>query len=126
MRNDTDKDQKITLYNNNEISINISDMSMSFALSALNNWLNNFIKEKNKFYKLFKENNYNLEKYEDYQENYINEEKIISNNKIFNKTGDNIMFKYFNQNLEIKPNQSLSLSYFVEEQNNENKLIKNT
>ena len=123
--NDTDKDQKITLYNNNEISINISDMSMSFALSALNNWLNNFIKEKNKFYKLFKENNYNLEKYKDYQENYIIEEKIISNNKIFNKTGDNIMFKYFNQNLEIKPNESLSLSYFVEEQNNENKLIKN-
>ena len=121
--NDIDIDKKLTIYIK-EFPINISDMSMSFALSALNNWLNNYIKEKNKFYKLFKENNYNLEKYEDDKENSNNLENLkISNNKIINKTGDIINFKYFNENLEIKPNESINLNYFIENQNN--KITKN-
>ena len=125
VRNEINRDKKLTIYIK-EFPINISDMSMSFALSALNNWLNNFIKEKNKFYKLFKEKNYNLEKYEDDKENSNNLDKLkISNNKIVNITGDIIIFKYFNENFEIKPNESINLNYFIENnQNQNNKIIK--
>ena len=76
-------------------------MNISFILVSLNNWINNFIEEKKKC-ELFDFENFEKSK---------NSQLKISNNEVFNFTGQNLKIKYANQIFDLKNNENLRLEY---------------
>ena len=96
------KNEKINFYfENYDLLINLSDMNISFILVSLNNWINNFIEEKKKC-ELFDFENFEKSK---------NSQLKISNNEVFNFTGQNLKIKYANQIFDLKNNENLRLEY---------------
>ena len=84
------KNDKINFFfENNDLLINLSDMNISFILSSLNNWINKFIEEL-KYYEDNISDIYNFQQIK-------NEESKISNNEVYNYTGEKLKIKYAGQ-----------------------------
>ena len=86
-----------------ELLINVSDMNISFIIGSLSNWIKKFMEEKSNYehfisdplnFKLIKEN-----------------ESNISNNEVFNNTGELLKIKYAGQVFELKNQQRRRLEY---------------
>ena len=96
------------------LNINISDMSISFTLSSLNNWIKKIIEEQ----KSFKTNEGGLinNNILDIKRSYTipNNELKITNNKLINNTGVRIYIKYANKAYTIEPYEQIELDYINE------------
>ena len=96
------------------LNINISDMSISFTLSSLNNWIKKIIEEQ----KSFKTNEGGLinNNILDFKRSYTipNNELKITNNKLINNTGVRIYIKYANKAYTIEPYEQIELDYINE------------
>ena len=96
------------------MNINISDMSISFTLSSLNNWIKKLVEEQ-KFFKVNEKeianNNLNAIK----RSSTISKEvSKITNNKVINYTGVNIFIKYVNKAYTCEPYKHIELEYINE------------
>ena len=96
------------------MNINISDMSISFTLSSLNNWIKKLIEEQ----KYFKHNEKNIEN-NNLAEikrsiTISNDVSKISNNKLINNTGIKLFIKYANKSYECEPYEQIELEYINE------------
>ena len=96
------------------MNINISDMSISFTLSSLNNWIKKLIEEQ----KFFKNNekdiaNNNLNAIKR-SITLSNDASKITNNKLINYTGVNIFIKYVNKAYTCEPYKQIELEYINE------------
>ena len=89
-----------------ELLINVSDMNISFIIGSLSNWIKKFMEEKSNYehfisdplnFKLIKEN-----------------ESNISNNEVFNNTGELLKIKYAGQVFELKNQQRRRLEYIMD------------
>ena len=76
------KDKCAFFIEDNELLINLSDMNISFVLGSLNNWIKKFIDEK-KNYEFFISSPSNFRRIK-------NNESKISNNEVFNNTGEHL------------------------------------
>ena len=109
-------ENKINLVNN--LSINLSDMAISFTLLTFNNWINKFEEEKKKF-----------EENEEYLSNIIQTTgkktkniSKITNNQLINYTGIEMSIIHNEQNIKCSPLQKIELDYINEL--NQSKMIK--
>ena len=98
----------------NKMNINISDMSISFTLNSLNNWVKKLIEEK----KNYKNNEYglmgnNLIDFKNSVNQSINLAKI-TNNKVINHTGIKLCIKYANNIYYCDPFNEVELEYINE------------
>ena len=98
----------------NKMNMNISDMSISFTLNSLNNWIKKLIEEKNNY----KNNEYGLMgnnlidfKTSKYQSGDISK---ITNNKLINYTGIKLCIKYANNTYYCEPFSEIELEYINE------------
>ena len=92
-----------------QLNVNLSDMSISFTLVALNNWIKNFIKNF-KEYKEDLKNNY-LTTSTSNNKNYTYK---ITNNIIINNTGERLQINYAKNNYILEPYQQILLDYINE------------
>ena len=96
------------------MNINISDMSISFTLSSLNNWIKKLIEEQ-KYFKHnendIANNNLNVIKRSISLSNKVSK---ITNNKLINYTGVNIFIKYVNKAYTCEPYKQIELEYINE------------
>ena len=93
-----------------QISINLSDMSISFTLVSLNNWIQKYIMA----LKSFRESKItiignNVIQFQ--SESSINNITKITNNKIINYTGMNLSIIYANNKFNLKPLDEIALEY---------------
>ena len=96
------------------MNINISDMSISFTLSSLNNWINKLVEEQ-KFFKVNeKEIASNNLKAIKRSSTITKEVSKITNNKLINYTGVNIFIKYVNKAYTCEPYKHIELEYINE------------
>ncbi len=96
-------DKTSFIIEDNELLINLSDMNISFVLGSLNNWIKKFIDEK-KNYEFFISSPSNFRRIK-------NNESKISNNEVFNHTGENLKIKYAGQNFDLNKQESITLEY---------------
>ena len=98
----------------NKMNINISDMSISFTLSSLNNWIKKLIEEQKNYKEsekgLVKSNLTDLKRSTTI---YSNELKV-TNNKLINNTGVKIFIKYAEKAYTCEPYEQLELDYINE------------
>ena len=96
----------------NQINVNISDMSISFTLNSLNNWMKKLIEEKQS-YNIYGMIGNNLI---DFKNNINQLEKIskITNNKINNQTGIKLEIHYANNIYNCDPYSEIELEYINE------------
>ena len=95
------------------MNINISAMMISFTLISLNNWINKLIEEQ----KFFKNNEKNIS-----HENFVikrsstisTQTTEITNNKLINYTGVNLIIKYLNKDYICEPYKQIELEYVNE------------
>ena len=93
-----------------QILVNLSDMSISFTLVSLNNWIQKYILAQ----KAFSESNMtivgnNLIQFQ--SESSINNITKITNNKVINYTGMELLIRYANNEFKIKPKEEIALEY---------------
>ena len=93
-----------------QISINLSDMSISFTLVSLNNWIQKYIMA----LKSFRESKMtiignNVIQFQ--SESSINNITKITNNKVINYTGMNLSIIYANNKYQLKPLDEIALEY---------------
>ena len=98
----------------NKMNINISDMSISFTLNALNNWVKKLIQEK----KNYKNNEYglmgnNLIDFKKSINQSINLTKV-TNNKLINHTGIKLCITYANKSYYCEAFSEIELEYINE------------
>ena len=98
------------IFDIDQILVNLSDMSISFTLVSLNNWIQKYILAQ----KAFKESKMtivgnNLIQFQ--SESSINNITKITNNKVINYTGMNLIIKYANNEFNLKPNEEIALDY---------------
>ena len=96
-------DKTSFIIEDNELLINLSDMNISFVLGSLNNWIKKFIDEK-KNYEIYISSPSNFRQIK-------NNESKISNNEVFNYTGENIKIKYAGQVFNLNQQESIKLEY---------------
>ena len=93
-----------------QILVNLSDMSISFTLVSLNNWIHQFISAQ----KAFRESKMTIVGNNVIQfqsESSINNITKITNNKVINYTGMNLVIKYANHEFKLKPKEEIALDY---------------
>ena len=96
------------------MNINISDMSISFTLSSLNNWIKKLIEDQ----KNLKNNekglgNNNLNDLK--RSTTISKEELkVTNNKLINNTGVKLFIKYANKTYSCEPYDQIELEYINE------------
>ena len=108
-QDDATKSHKF-IFDIEQILINLSDMSISFTLVSLNNWIQNYIQAQ----KAYQESNMTLVGNNVIQfqsESSINNITKITNNKVINNTGMNLIIRYYNNEFKIKPNEEIALEY---------------
>ena len=93
-----------------QILVNLSDMSISFTLVALNNWIQQYILAQ----KAFSESNMtivgnNLIQFQ--SESSINNITKITNNKVINYTGMDLIIRYANNKFKLKSKEEIALEY---------------
>ena len=98
------------LFDIEQILVNLSDMSISFTLVSLNNWIQQYILAQ----KAFREKNMtivgnNLIQFQ--SESSINNITKITNNKVINYTGMNLIIRYANIKFNLKPKEEIALEY---------------
>ena len=98
----------------NKMNVNISDMSISFTLNSLNNWIKKLIEEKQNY----KNNEFgmmgnNLIDFQKSINKSINLSKI-TNNKLINHTGIKLCIKYANNIYYCEPFSEIELEYINE------------
>ena len=97
------KDKCAFFIEDNELLINLSDMNISFVLGSLNNWIKKFIYEKKNYENyIFSPTNYRLIK---------KNESQISNNEVFNYSGEDLKIKYAGQIFNLNKQESIKLEY---------------
>ena len=98
----------------NGMNTNISDMSISFTLSSLNNWIKKLIEDKNNY----KNNEYGIigNGLIDFKTSLIQSINMtkITNNKLINHTGIKLCIKYANNTYYCEPFSSIELEYINE------------
>jgi hypothetical protein len=106
--------------NIDKMNVNISDMSLSFTLNSLNSWVKKLIEE-NKNYKN-NENGILGNNLIDIKASIYSSQNLtkISNNKLINKTGVDLIINYANQTFNCRPDQYLELEYINENEWNKN------
>ena len=100
----------IHIFDIEQISINLSDMSISFTLVSLNNWIQKYIMA----LKSFRESKMiiignNVIQFQ--SESSINNITKITNNKVIKYTGINLSIIYANNKCELKPLDEIALEY---------------
>ena len=92
-----------------QILVNLSDMSISFALVSLNNWIRNYILAQ----KAFRESNMTIigNNLIEFQSESLNNITKITNNRVINYTGMDIIIRYANNEYKLKPNEEIALEY---------------
>ena len=100
--------------NIDKMNVNISDMSLSFTLNSLNSWVKKLIEE-NKNYKN-NENGILGNNLIDIKTSIYSSQNLtkISNNKLINKTGVDLIINYANNTYNCEPGQYLELEYINE------------
>ena len=98
------------IFDIDQILINLSDMSISFTLVSLNNWIQQYILAQ----KAFSENKMiivgnNLIQFQ--SESSIKNITKITNNKVINNSGMELMIRYANTEFKIKPKEEIALEY---------------
>ena len=100
--------------NIDKMNVNISDMSLSFTLNSLNNWIKKLIEEK----KNYKNNEFGISgnKSINIKTSIFSSQNLtkISNNKLINKTGIDLIINYANKTYNCVPCQNLELEYINE------------
>ena len=100
--------------NIDKMNVNISDMSLSFTLNSLNSWVKKLIEEK----KNYKNNENGIlgNNLIDIKASIYSSQNLtkISNNKLINKTGVDLIINYANQTYNCGPDQYLELEYINE------------
>ena len=99
-----------------KMNINISDMSISFTLSSLDNWIKKLIEERKYFKKSEKGIGSNNQYINDLKRSITigNNELKITNNKLINYTGVKIYIKYVNKVYTCEPYEQIELEYINE------------
>ena len=93
-QNDATKSHRF-IFDIEQIMVNLSDMSISFTLVSLNNWIQNYISAM----KTYKESKMNIKGnnlIEFQSESSINNITKITNNKVINYTGMDLTIRYAN------------------------------
>ena len=108
-QNDATKSHRF-IFDIDQILINLSDMSISFTLVCLNNWIKKFFIAQN----AFKESSItNTEKkliiFK--SESSMNNITKITNNKVINYSGIDLTIKYANNEYKLKPLEEIALEY---------------
>ena len=98
------------IFDIDQILINLSDMSISFTLVSLNNWIQQYILAQ----KAFSESKMtivgnNLIEFQ--SESSINNITKITNNKVINNTGMELLIRYANTEFKLKPKEEIALEY---------------
>ena len=100
--------------NIDKMNVNISDMSLSFTLNSLNSWVKKLIEEN----KNYKNNEYGIlgNNLIDIKTSIYSSQNLtkISNNKLINKAGVDLIINYANQTYNCGPGQNLELEYINE------------
>ena len=98
------------IFDIDQIYINLSDMSISFTLVSLNNWIQKYIMA----LKSFRESKMTIignNVIEFQSESSISNITKITNNKVINYTGMNLSILYANNKYELKPLDEIALEY---------------
>ena len=98
------------IFDIDQISINLSDMSISFTLVSLNNWIQEYLLS----LKAYRESNMTIignNKIQFQSESSIKNITKISNNKVINYTGMNLTIIYANNEFKLKPLDEIALEY---------------
>ena len=108
-QDDATKSHKF-IFDIEQILINLSDMSISFTLVSLNNWIQNYILAQ----KAYQESKMtivgnNLIQFQ--SESSINNITKITNNKVINYTGMDLVIRYYNNEFKLEPNEEIALEY---------------
>ena len=110
-QNDATKSHRF-IFDIDQILINLSDMSISFTLVSLNNWIKKYILAQNAYRESTMANTGNKKNLIKFQsESMINNLTKITNNKVINYSGMDLVFKYANNEYKIKPLEEIALDY---------------
>ena len=110
-QNDATKSHRF-IFDIDQILINLSDMSISFTLVSLNNWIKKYILAQNAYRESTMANTGNKKNLIKFQsESMINNLTKITNNKVINYSGMELVFKYANNEYKIKPLEEIALDY---------------
>ena len=108
-QNDATKSHRF-IFDIDQIMVNLSDMSISFTLVSLNNWIQNYISAM-KTYQESKMNIIGNNLIEFKSESSINNYTKITNNKVINYTGMDLEIRYANNQYNLKPLAEIDLEY---------------
>ena len=109
-QNDATKSHRF-IFDIDQILINLSDMSISFTLVSLNNWIKKYILAQNAYRESTMANTGKKNLIQFQSESMINNLTKITNNKVINYSGMDLVFKYANNEYKIKPREEIALDY---------------
>ena len=109
-QNDATKSHRF-IFDIDQILINLSDMSISFTLVSLNNWIKKYILAQNAYRESTMDNTGKKNLIQFQSESMINNLTKITNNKVINYSGMDLVFKYANNEYKIKPREEIALDY---------------
>ena len=108
-QNDATKSHRF-IFDIDQIFLNLSDMSISFTLVSLNNWIKKYIQAQNAYSE--SKIKYTGKKLIQFQsESSINNITKITNNKVINYSGMDLIIKYANNDYKIRPLEEIALEY---------------
>ena len=108
-QNDAAKSHRF-IFDIDQILINLSDMSISFTLVSLNNWIKKYIMAQTEYRKSTMTNT--KKKLISFQsESTISNITKITNNKVINYSGMDLVIKYANNEYKLKPLEEIALEY---------------
>ena len=108
-QNDATKSHRF-IFDIEQIFINLSDMSISFTLVILNNWIKKYIMAQTAYRESTMTNiGKKLIKFQ--SESSINNITKITNNKVINYSGMDLVIKYANNEYKLKPLEEIALEY---------------
>ena len=99
-----------------KMNINISDMSISFTLTTLNNWIKKLIEEQKNLKNNEQSSTLGNNNIIDFKSSMIlsNNELKVTNNKLINNIGIKIYIKYANKKYICEPFEQIELDYINE------------
>ena len=109
-QNDATKSHRF-IFDIDQILINLSDMSISFTLVSLNNWIKKYFIAQNAYRESTMANTgqKNLIKFQ--SESMVSNLMKITNNRVINYSGMDLVFRYANNEYKIKPLEEIALDY---------------
>ena len=108
-QNDATKSHRF-IFDIDQILINFSDMSISFTLVSLNNWIKKYIIAQNA-YRESTQTSTGKKLIRFQSESSISNITKITNNKVINYSGMDLVFKYANTEYKLKPLEEVALEY---------------